>query len=401
MKNINIIKNVKETDLSLHIINRDDANFLLASQKTRLENSKRVFNSLLRKNMNSRVIIKNDKCESKQIEPSYLIKLEDPTLVHSNINKDDYILFYPCNTSITKYNDDYIVNVRFVNYWLTMDNENNEIYYTGKFKDEEKVFITTNKYIKLNSNFEVLESKFMDVDFKEIKDRIKLRKYHSNEGSDIVMGLEDVRLFKYGEYSIKYLGSKKITKNELLVVSGDYNYNDFNDCFILNRNNLKNINDSKKQMTICEKNWTFVEVNGELNVVYKWYPIQLCKIDDSKSLILNKEIHPPPFFEKMRGSTCGCSFQNKIWFVTHFVNWEVDPNKKYYHVFVIFDTDFNLLKYSQPFTFESLKIEFCIGLVIEEHRLILTYSTNDSSSKLAVYDREKLINSLKWKILKQ
>jgi hypothetical protein len=121
-------------------------------------------------------------------------------------------------------------------------------------------------------------------------------------------------------------------------------------------------------------------------------------VNDNNCIKLAKEINAPILFKKMRGSTCASKFNNNIWFLTHIVdhNFLKNGTGKYFHVFVIFDSNFNLTKYSQPFTFDNKLIEFCVGLIVEEKNIMMTYSIYDNSSVLGIYDRVKLINSLRW-----
>lgn len=341
-------------------------------------------------------ILKSNNCSSINSEKTII--LDKPITVVSNTNKNDYIHFYPCNTAITKYNEDYIVNIRYVNYWIKFLPDNS-VEYFGNYKNHQKVFISANKYIKLNSFFEILESKFMEVDFNEIETKIKERHQNASlHDKDVVVGVEDVRLYKYGKTMVKYIGSKKYSSDKMFVVSGEYNYTDLDNFSYIDKKYISNVNDSKPQYSTCEKNWVFVELDGELNVVYKWYPLQICYLDyDSNCVTLKKEIKMPIFFQRMRGSTCGSIFEDQIWFITHFVDWEIHPKRKYYHVFVIFDLKMKLLNYSQPFTFENSPIEFCTGLIVDKDNFLMTYSIFDNCSKLSVYNKKTTVDSLKWK----
>jgi hypothetical protein len=61
---------------------------------------------------------------------------------------------------------------------------------------------------------------------------------------------------------------------------------------------------------------------------------------------------------------------------------------------VQFDEELSLKRYSAPFKFEGEKIEYCLGLVVEKDRVIMTYSTWDRTTKIGVYDKkymEKLL----------
>ena len=54
----------------------------------------------------------------------------------------------------------------------------------------------------------------------------------------------------------------------------------------------------------------------------------------------------------------------------------------------------NLLKYSTPFKFEGICIEYCLSIIVEDNRVIIPYSTWDRTSKLAVYDKSYSDNKL-------
>ena len=67
--------------------------------------------------------------------------------------------------------------------------------------------------------------------------------------------------------------------------------------------------------------------------------------------------------------------------------------KGYTHSFVVFDKNMNLLGYSNPFNFENCMVEFCIGMEISNNNFIISYSTLDSTTKLAVFS-PNYVNSL-------
>jgi hypothetical protein len=54
---------------------------------------------------------------------------------------------------------------------------------------------------------------------------------------------------------------------------------------------------------------------------------------------------------------------------------------------VVFDLSLNLKRYSAPFKFSDQPIEYCLGLVVEEERVIMTYSVWDRSTMVAIYDK--------------
>jgi len=143
------------------------------------------------------------------------------------------------------------------------------------------------------------------------------------------------------------------------------------------------------------KNWVFFNYKNNLNIIYKWFPIYICKIDYNKNLlILIQVIHNlPPIFQKFRGSTNGIEYDNKFWFIVHTQD-RLNDDVNYYHYFVIFDKNMKLLGYSNSFKFENYCVEFCIGMVIDyDNHFVITYSTLDSTTKIAIFSAE-YINSL-------
>lgn len=357
---------------------------------------KTKIDSVKKKIKNRRKLVNNT--IGKKIIPTTTITLGSKEVIH-HINSENcynYSIFYPSNATIIKYNDEYIINIRYVNY-VIHNISNQDVNYDGKYNRNESVFISINKYVKLNSSFQEIESKWLDVDFKKADDMINYRNNKYMESTrEIVLGIEDIRLYNFNS-SIKYMGALRVDPYTTSIVMGDYNYCNLDNYNIINNNNLTYENNCKHHLTRCEKNWSFVDLNNQLYVVYQWYPIQICSIYDN-SISLTKQIDSPNFFKKMRGSSCASKFNNNIWFLTHIVDTNLRGNGsgKYFHVFVIFDSDLNLIKYSQPFTFDNKLIEFCIGLIVEEENILITYSIYDNSSILGIYNRVNLINSLGW-----
>ena len=70
--------------------------------------------------------------------------------------------------------------------------------------------------------------------------------------------------------------------------------------------------------------------------------------------------------------------------------------RHYYHIFAVFDENMNFLRHSAPFKFEGEGIEYTLGLVVEDERVITTYSTWDRSSKIAVYDKAYVDSLIKY-----
>jgi hypothetical protein len=159
------------------------------------------------------------------------------------------------------------------------------------------------------------------------------------------------------------------------------------------------------KIRICEKNWSFVNYNKELCVVYNWFPLQIGKIDYEKYEmdIVEIKYNIPEFFKEARGSTCGIINNNEIWFILHKAQfYDIRQNRffnryhNYQHFFAVFDLDMNLIRYSELFKFEDSKIEYCVGMIFKNDEIILAYSAMDTNSIIATYDIDCINNNLKW-----
>jgi tetratricopeptide (TPR) repeat protein len=304
------------------------------------------------------------------------------------------------NNTLTKFNSSssclipnkdggYTMNVRYVNYTISQD---------GSYLNCDKHIVTLNKLVTLDNNFHILNEKWIPFEFED-------RRY---------IGIEDVRIFPNSNNdnndntdnndNIKIIGTGYHKNDTIGIVSGDYNvktnkciYNEINPSF----NNAE-----------CEKNWVFVDYKQDTHIIYKWHPLQICKIDETPgTLTLIEQKQMPRIFTNARGSTCGYKYVNvinldnindnsgisftleekEIWFIVHLVSYETP--RHYYHMFVVFDSNLHLLRYSAPFVFEGQQIEYCLSLVVENERVIVNYSDWDRTTKIAIYDK-KYIDSI-------
>jgi hypothetical protein len=273
-----------------------------------------------------------------------------PSKVHDLTTVSDP--FYSSSMSILPYEDVYIANVRFVNYTIE-----------SGYHTKSGPITTLNKYIKLDLAFTILEEKVFTTPL-------------LNTWTE---GIEDIRLFN--KDGIIFVGSiANENCRELSVCIGNYDITKD----VLEYTKIK-------QRRSIEKNWVFVTFQDELHIVYKWNPFTLCSIKENE-LCTVIETPLPALFNHARGSTCGFTFNDEIWFIVHIVSY--DSPRQYYNVFVVFDVQMNLKKYSAPFKFENDDIEYCIGLIIESTRIIASYSVNDNQTKLAVYDKSYIETKL-------
>jgi len=319
-------------------------------------------------------VLSNMKFYKDILHQSNLIKLDNATLI--DVNGDDTV-FYSSSSCLLPKKDKsgYFINVRYVNYLI---NEQ------GNYLNCDKHIVTSNKFIELDSNFKQVREKFFDINYEN-------RRY---------IGIEDVKIFNdVNSDDIKFIGTGFHKNDKIGIVMGNYNIN-------LDENKLiANEYIHSSNYSECEKNWTYVNYNGSLHVIYKWHPLEICKIDEEQKVINfveNKKM--PKIFSHARGSSCGFSYETKnkegkvtgteIWFVVHIVSYE--SPRHYYHMLVIFDENLTLLRYSAPFKFQGDPIEYCLSVVVEDDRVLMNYSTWDRKTKIGIYDKKYIDTITKY-----
>jgi len=266
---------------------------------------------------------------------------------------------------IIKSNDRYLMNVRYVNYYIDKE---------GKYLNCDKHIISGNKFVEFTSDFKIIQQKMFKLNFIE----------------RLYVGIEDIKLFTDIETNkLLFIGTGYHSNNKIGIVVGEYDI--LNDEIV-----SREIKPSFKDST-CEKNWVFFDYNHSTHLIYEWFPLHICKIDNETSLLNIVEKHEMPLiFSHCRGSTSGFKFDDsEIWFVTHMVSYE-EP-RHYYHLIVVFDEKMVLKSYSAPFKFEGEPIEYCLGLIVEKETVIMSYSTWDRTTKIAIYEKSYIDSLLVYK----
>jgi hypothetical protein len=285
--------------------------------------------------------------------------------IQKTIDNNTYT-FYRGTPTLIEYEDNYLVNIQWVNYTF---HKNGSMDYKPR------------KWISLHSRF------LADKQFNPISNEIFLEENNTN-------GLEDIRLFSY-ENQYYYIATYFDKTRHLTSISSDV-YHISNDTYVLNRQVILPDMYDTHSIKIHEKNWTFVNYQNELCVVYKWCPLQIGKVDyiTNTMNLLEIKYNIPDYFKQARGSTCGYTNGNEIWFVLHQKQVGMYV-QNYQHFFAIFDLNMNLIKYSEFFKFGDCKVEYCTGLIVQENNVILSYSLLDTQCFVSEYSLET-IYKLKW-----
>ncbi len=315
-----------------------------------------ILNNSNNNNINYNLLL-NYKFYNHQIQS--IQKLDCSNKLIYNIFGED-IVFYSSSSCFIHKKDKsgYNLNIRYVNYEMTNK---------GDYLNIEKYVITVNKYVELDNEFKVISTKIFDID-------VNGRRY---------MGIEDIKIFydTNRKTNIKFIGTGFHKNNKLGIVIGDYNVNK-------NKLEYEEYTQTFKE-TQCEKNWVFYQDTNtdELNIVYNWYPLTICKIDElSKNIIPIATKEMPKMFKYIRGSSCGFNYKDEIWFITHIVSHETP--RWYYHVIVVFDTNMKLLRYTPPFKLDNTPVEFTLSIIVEDDKVIIPYSKWDRETIIGIYSKQ-------------
>lgn len=288
---------------------------------------------------------------TEKIEKS--ITIHDKTSLRTLYSSSPCIIKHPCD------NDKYMMNVRYVNYKIDA---------MGGYNDCDDVIITQNKLVVLNEGFEVIEEKWFEPGDKHC----------------MYMGIEDIRLFDTKDDKVLFIGTECRDDGFLGISSGQYNRSDKLESLYLTIENIKNH---------CEKNWVMANVKEleGIGIIYKWYPVALFSLVESNPVLrFVRQIEKMPgIFKYARGSTNGYLYKNELWFIVHMVSYE-NP-RHYYNMVAVFDDKMTYLKwYSCPFKFSLAPIEYCLGLIVENDKIIVSYSTNDSASMISIVELKNM-----------
>jgi len=255
----------------------------------------------------------------------------------------------------------YIMNTRFVNY----DIDHNGAYHMRSPDGHVK---TKNGRLFLNASFQPTEEiRMMNEDYVRTPSHIE--------------GMEDVRLF-FHEKKLRFTAScKNITDDGKIVIAmGDY---------VIEENRMKNIRILEPPTpSYCEKNWVYVpsrhleneKAKGRMNFIYGWNPLVIGSVQENQ-LEIHTTYETPALFNRFRGSSAVVEYQQKLYAVIHFVKYSTP--RCYYHSVVQFNRDtMKPEAYAAPFSFCEPKIEYCLGLEIQNGYAHFFFSRNDTSPSM-------------------
>ena len=258
--------------------------------------------------------------------------------------------FNSSTPSLLKFNNSYLMNIRYVSYAIRYDG-------SYDLRNNEDKITTIQKRVVLDKDFNEVKVEWLDgIEHPE----------------DRYQGVEDVKLFYNG--TLQYMGTVQDPDTKKLTI-GLGNYTD--GCL----------------MTKCipspvgadvEKNWVDCGLNDG-RLIYSWSPLRIGTIEQG-ALNFNQEVQMSPLFSDVRGSSCGVLLGADLWFLVHIVSYE--SPRVYYHMLVVLDAaSFALRRHSVLFKFTDEPIEYSCGLLVEQERICIGYSTWDRTTQISVIPR--------------
>ena len=266
------------------------------------------------------------------------------------------VIHYGSSPCVIPSENGYKMNIRLVNYKIKPD---------GSY-DFKNVISTYNKFVELDKHFNMIGDHKIFTNFGPSRSP-------NGWGDWNLHGVEDVRIAeRYGK--LIFTGTICNSKNKISMGMGDYR----NDPSVL----------ELEMLSSCEKNWVLIPGRDKLEIVYSWYPLCMKEIDANTGTTKDIGTKPmPSLFKSVRGSTNGVIHEKHIYFFSHIV---INGNpRKYIGIVSKFDLEMNFVGCSYPFKLSNSSIEYCLGMILEDDRIIFSYSENDGSSKIAVINKAR------------
>lgn len=282
------------------------------------------------------------------------------------------------NPSLLIDKDKILLNIRHVGYSLYLC-ENNQRFQTKWGPDyapfcylhpEDDCTLRTINYLcELDEeNYDIINYKKVDTSKLDVKPVWEF------------IGLEDARLVNW-DNKVFMCGVRRDTKTN---GEGRMELSEVKDGVEVNRTRIEPPNDPN---SYCEKNWMPI-LDKPFHFI-KWSnPTEVVKVNlNNKN---SKTIKISPKFDGVRRDIRGGSQVIKIddYYVaiTHEVDlWNNENGKKdgrYYHRFVVWDNNFEIVKVSDDFNFMSAGVEFCCGLALHKDNILMTFGYQDNASFL-------------------
>ena len=293
------------------------------------------------------------------------------------------------NPSILEYDNKIIVNLRHVNYTFYHSEAKLFQHQYGPLTyvhPENDIHLRTfNYYLELNNNFEIVRYNLVDTSL-----------FDTYEPLWEFIGLEDARLV-FWDNKLYMTGVRRDTTTN---GQGRMELSEIE----INEEGVKEISRVRVEAprdknSYCEKNWMpFLDKPYHY---IKWSnPTEIVKVDisnGSSTTIFDGQYVPA--LTDFRGGSQIISYTDKYIAIIHEVNlFNSEVGRKdavYRHRFALWDSNFQLIKYSEPFSLMDGHVEFATGMILHEGNFLITFGFQDNAAFLLKINSE-VIKNLLW-----
>lgn len=291
-----------------------------------------------------------------------------------------------CNPSVIVVNEKLIVNIRHVGYNLY------HAEYNQKFKSWHGALIYLHPEDDLTLRTENYIGE-LDLDsLQVIKEFEKIDMTFNVNPLWTFIGLEDVRLVNWNN-QLSMIGVRRDTttngEGRMEVTS------------IKNLKEISRVRIEPPNYSYCEKNW--MPIINQPNRFVKWTnPTEVVKlkhIDEKKAITeticTNKIKTNVDLKRDLRGGSQVIPYNNGYIAITHEVDlWKHEDGTKdahYYHRFVVFDNNLNIVNVSQDFKFMDARVEFVAGMAYFKNNFYITFGFQDNAAYILKVN-EQIVN---------
>ena len=280
------------------------------------------------------------------------------------------------NPSILNDNGQILVNLRNVNYALYHSENNVNEHHWGPLcylhPENNWILHTYNILCKLDDQLYIKEYTKIDTSTLDVEPKWEF------------VGLEDARLVRWN--NTLYLSGVRrdtTTHGEGRIEISEIIYNNSKASEV----SRQRIPAPPPNNSYCEKNWMPI-----LDLPYqyvKWTnPTEVVKYnpDDKTCTTTTLTNYTDYQAGDLRGGSQVLRIKDYYIAIVHEVNlFHSEAGRKnaiYYHRFVLWDKDFNLIKVSDRFNFMGAKVEFCCGMCEFNDNYLITFGFQDNASFL-------------------
>ena len=270
---------------------------------------------------------------------------------------------------------DILVNVRVVNYTL-YHAENTQRFPSrwgplSYLHPEKDVRLSTDNYLcRLDNDLNLINSTKVEM----LNLHQPIWEFH---------GLEDARIVQWdGSY---YLVGVRRDVDTIGTGRMEYSHISLDkDAWTAKESKRVRIPAPDPDNSYCEKNW--YPINDKPYHFVKWtLPTEIVYADPNepktKQIILRDNLAAPA---DQRGSSQLIRWGNYYICITHevslFKNYLVQKDAIYRHRLILWDEQFNVIGYSNPFSFLDGRIEFCVGASALNGDLLISFAFQDNAA---------------------